>query len=248
MTGSRLLRPRHVSVLLAAAVGVGAPATMVNTAAAAPGSVAKSSTLAGYLVTKTKVHIRSVSATFKIPTITCKKNESGVGPAVIVENEPRTSAARLYSDSSAVAVACQNKTPVYESIISVNNVEYPNKYTDLAVGDKVVSTVTIGPRKTVVAFDDVTRKEAETESGRTRTMTNAWIGATSLAVTSSGSHRAIAIDPFTPIAVTHATVNGGSLASESPTRYNWVVGGTTLVSAGRITHGGNFTATFRHSN
>ena len=55
-------------------------------AGAATGSVAQShsSIFAGYSVSKPTAHVKRVTATFVVPSITCHNSFSGVGPSVLV--------------------------------------------------------------------------------------------------------------------------------------------------------------------
>ena len=88
--------------------------------------------------------------------------------------------------------------------------------------------------------------EVDRETGKAKPGAVAYVCATALVIQSGGTNRSVKIDPFTRISFTHATVNGRSLAAENPTRANWVVKGTTLVTASKL-HSRSFTATFRHS-
>jgi hypothetical protein len=117
---------RSWAVLVAAVVGGAAVmAGPVAASAAARGGVAPrvSPTFAGYQVAKSKGHVTSATTTFVVPSITCKKSFSGVGPSIVVQTTPNKRNVYL-TDIAAVGVGCVKMKPTYESIISVNSHSY----------------------------------------------------------------------------------------------------------------------------
>lgn len=213
-------------------------AVSVSTAASAPQAARASRTFAGYEVSKPS-HIRTVTTTFVVPTITCKKSLSGVGPSIVV----RTAAKRGAStdDIAAVGVACVRKSPRYESIIAVNG----HAYNDLrfAARDRVVATMTVRPSRTSVTLHDLTSGAHKTRTGAGRLGSVAYLGDEGLIVNSKHT----GLDPFTRTSFTGSQVNGRSLAAQHAVPFERKRGSTVQISVGRLRTGGDFVLTFRHS-
>jgi hypothetical protein len=210
-------------------------------AVAAPGAKQTNTTFAGYLVSKPTGHVKSATATFVVPTITCKKNASGVGPAVLVQSAPNKKNVTTFL-GGGIGVGCEHKQAVYESIIVVGG----NSTNDLtlAAGDHVTVSVKAVKRKTKVVLDDTTSGGHKTRTGKGMVGATAFIGDSSLEIDNVG----VGLDPFTKIPVTGALVNGKSLKAEHAARVTWVRHHTVLVTPSALHGGGkNFTLTFKHS-
>jgi hypothetical protein len=196
---------------------------------------------AGYQVSKPKTHVKSATASFVVPTITCKKNASGVGPAALVDSTVNKKTNTFTYSGAAVGVGCENKQPAYESIIIVDNVNF-NDF-PVAAGDRVVLSVHMSKSGTTASFDDVTSGAHKTRTGKGAIGASARVGASSLQINNVG----VGLDPFTTIAGSKVEINGKPIANEKPMRFTWVRHRTVLVAASALSKGKDFTLTFKHS-
>jgi hypothetical protein len=216
--------------------------TSVVTSAGAVATVAAqhSKTFAGYQVSKPTAHVNTATTTFVVPTITCKKSFSGVGPSIVVQTTPNKH--NIYTDDvGAVGVGCENRQPEYESIITIN----AHTFNDFpfAANDKVVVTVTVKKSKTTVVIDDTTSGAHKTRTGAGRVGATAFIGDEGLVINSKKT----GLDPFTKTSFTASEVNGKSLAAEKAVRFERVRGKTVQIDVSKLSKGKDFTLTFEHS-
>lgn len=236
-------RPAFIATALstlAVTASVAAPVTVAHAVSAQP-----SPTLAGYSVSGTK-HLTSASETFVVPTITCKKNESGVGPAVLLGREKTVKKATTTIVTGAgVGVGCENKAPVYQVIIAMNNAQ--TQEFSLSPGDTVTVTVKVSKAKSKVKVDDKTSKSHKTVTGSgQKKMTFAEFGDQGLAINS----QAVGIDPFTKTAFSHALLDGKPIGQEGAypvERVDTLHNGRVQISVGKLHKDRNFTTTFKHS-
>jgi hypothetical protein len=199
-------------------------------------------TFAGYDVEAPKTHIKSATDTFVIPSITCKKNYSGVGPAVII-NSTVDKKTNTYSSSGAgVGVACQHKQPVYQSIIEVDSHFYDDQPL-LAAGDRVTINALMSKKKVVVTLDDVTSNTTFTHSAKGVLGASVVLGSATLVI----NKHSVGLDPFNKIKITDAKVNGKSLKAEKAVKVTWVHKKHVLVTASKLHQGTAFTLTFKRS-
>jgi len=198
---------------------------------------------AGYQVQSPKKHIGTVTETFVIPSITCKKNYSGVGPSVIVASTVNKKT-NTYSNSGAgVGVACVHKLPKYQSIIEVDSTFY-NDQPLLAAGDRVTVTTKMGKHKVAVTLDDLTSNTKFSHTGKGATGATADLGCATLQI----NKHSLGLDPFGKLKVTKAEVNGKSLKAEKAAKVTWVHKHHVLVTASKLSKGKNFTLTFKRSS
>lgn len=240
-SGFRRAGSRRVLTVVATA-GLVVPIGAGATASASAGGAAKvptQKTFAGYELSKPKAGVWTASASFVIPSITCKKHESGIGPAVIVDTMPNKKNIYL-TDIAAVAVSCVNNQPKYVTINQVEN-NYDNKYTNLQAGDTVDLSITASKKTTKVTVDDVTQKESETRTGKPDPGENASIGAAGLEI----NKHSVGIDPFGTLTIKDALINGKTLKAEKAVQYDLKFK-TTLVDSSKLHHGDDFTDTFVH--
>jgi hypothetical protein len=192
---------------------------------------------AGYELSQKKV--TSGSATVVVPTITCKKNTSGVGPSVILD-----SAKGIFS-GAGVGVGCQHKQPTYEVIIAVNagaGSEQDQAFV-VAPKDKLNITVNVTKGKTKVAVQDVTSAAHKTLTGGGRRMNAAEVGVQSLAIGAVS----VGIDPFTTVKFTHCLVNGKPLSKVGAFPVDRKHGKTLQISVSKLSKGRAFTTKFKHT-
>jgi hypothetical protein len=211
-------------------------------AVAAPSTASKHSGIfAGYAVSKPGLAIRQVTATFVVPSITCKNSFSGVGPSVLVYSNVNAKTGSHITSGAGLGVACENGNPFYESVAIVND----NAFNDLTLhaGDVVDVVVRVVPAGTTVRINDVTADVSKVRTGRGRSAVQTFVGDNSVVVDGQGGK----LDPFTPTHVTDVLVNNRPLGAVSPIRFQWVRQGTTLVSASTLRIGEDFTLTFRQS-
>lgn len=211
--------------------GVAVPAT------AAP---ATSAGFAGYQLASQK--ITSTRADFVVPGITCKQNESGVGPSVITVSTVNKKSNTYTYSGGGVGVACENHEPVYESIIVVNGSTW-NDF-QLQAGDDITVTTTMKRSGSSVSFTDATNGDHKTRSGAGKAAAETYVGDNGLQI----NKRNVRLDPFSPTDVTAASIDGKSLSAMHAQRTVWKRGSTTLVAASPLTgKGRDFRLTFKHS-
>jgi hypothetical protein len=249
-----MLRIRLCALLAlsAAALGAGvasAHSTKSNTSRAfarfAPAHSAKSSsspTFAGYQVNESKKDIKGASVTFVVPTITCKKDFSGVGPSVLIDS---TVVHNKYSDSGGgIAVVCENRQPEYVALPVVDGTNYDDTNVPISAGNKITVTVKYGA-KTKVTLENDTTHQIDTHTGKKSVGETAYFGDSGIQI----NHKGVGLDPFTPTSFSAAKVNGRPIGKESPQRYQWVdKHGHVLVTAGALSGQDAFTTTFKQSS
>lgn len=234
--------PLMTALLTAALSGVcaGGVATALPAGVAA---VSHSTTFAGYEVGRPDTHIKHVTATFVVPTITCEHRFGGVGPSVLVYSNinPRTGAHR--TSGGGIGVACENGTAFYTSVFVVNDKTAASGLVTLSPGDVVVVTVSATRSATRVTIEDATTGKSKTHKGAGKVGNEAFIGDNSVNVDGVSGK----LDPFTKTHVTNVLVDKAQLGSSHAKRFWWVRHGTTLVTASTLRAGENFTLTFRNS-
>jgi hypothetical protein len=234
-----------VGIVALIAVNAGGPARAANVARSAPDRAGVTSTgFAGYQVTKPKTHIKAASEDFVVPTITCKKNFSGVGPSVLVQSTVNRRTNTFRVSGAGVGVACEHKTPIYQSIIEVDGTTY-NDFR-LAAGDHATIAVTLGKHKSTVTLDDTTSHQSVSHRGKRMVGMTASLGGASLSINKIG----VGLDPFTPIRIRNADVNGKTVKSEKAERVTWINKKHPkhiLVTASKLRAGKNFEVTFKNS-
>lgn len=223
--------------VMALALGV----TAVGSATT-PRAKTTSMQFAGYEVSKPKTGIKSVSVSFVVPSITCKKNFSGVGPSVLIDSTVAKKTNTYSISGGGVGVACKNHVPVFVAIPIVDS-DQIDESPNLSVGDHVTLTVRYGS-KTDVAIDDTTAKLVFTKQGAKSRGETAYIGSSSIQI----NHHTLQLDPFGVTKFSNVLVNGKPLGKESPIRTTWVdKHHHVLVSAGKITKHRDFTTKFVRS-
>jgi hypothetical protein len=220
-------------------ISVAAATLLLAMAAPASAAVTKSTTFAGYQLVSTK--IRTATATFVVPRITCVSNESGVGPSIVMVSKVNTKTNTYTYSGAGIGVACVNQKPVYESILIVNG----SSSNDLTLhrGDHVTVTVTMVSTGSKAILRDTTTHQSKTRTGSGRSAAQVYIGDNGLQISSHN----VRLDPFSTTTVSAATINGNSLSAEHAQRTIWVRSTTTLVKAGVLSGGHSFTLTFEHS-
>lgn len=234
-------RRAAVTLGLATVIAMTAGATATGAPRPAPRPAGETSTgFAGYQVAKAKTHVKSASATFVLPKITCKKDLSGVGPAIIFQSRVNKKTNTFRSTAAGVGVSCQHKQVVYTSIIEIQGTAYND--ISLTEGDVVTITARLTP-KVKITVDDTTSGARKTRKGNKFTAIIGQIGCNALDINKAHA----GLDPFSKIRVTKAKVNGKPIGSLKPARVTWVHGKRVLVKAGKISKHTDFTMTFKNS-
>ena len=229
-----------LAVALTAAALLGA----VETATAAAAAPARhSSMFAGYEVSKPNVHLKHVTATFVVPTITCQHPFGGVGPSVLVYSNVNGQTGTHHTSGGGVGVACENGQPFYQSVFIVNDKTRQTGLISFSPGDVVVVSVTVAPSGTKVTIDDTTTNMSKSHAGAGKVASQTFVGDNSVNVNGVSGK----LNPFTKTHVTNVLIDDQPLGSSHPHRYVWVRDGTTLVTASTLTAGENFTLTFRNA-
>lgn len=235
--GRRASTARAVTAVLSIMSVLGAGVAWAH---AATNSTSK--TFAGYEVAETKTDIKTATVTFVVPTITCKKNFSGVGPSVVIAS---TIVNHHYSDSGGgIAVACQNQQPDYVALPIVDGTNYNDTNVPIAAGNKITVTVQYGHKTTVTLVNDTTH-QVDKHTGKRSLGEDAYFGDSGIEI----NHHGLGLDPFTSTSFSAATVNNRPIGKESPQRYDWVDSNkVVLVSASAISSKTDFTTKFEHSS
>jgi hypothetical protein len=207
----------------------------------AASSGATNDSFAGYQVSAGKKHITTVREKFVVPTITCRKSLSGVGPAIELDSAVDKKTNTFTVAAVGVGAGCQNKQPVYDAIVQVDGVGHDDF--QVAAGDHIKVIITAGKHKTTATLVD--GKQTSTYKGAGMVGETAFLGATSLEV----SKKQIGLDPFTKIKVRNAEVNGKSLKAAKAVRLTWVNKSTVLAKPSKLSNNGErYTIRFKHSN
>lgn len=227
---------------LAAAAAAAALLGSVPALAAAP-PARHSSIFAGYEVSKPNAHIKHVTATFVVPTITCEQNFGGVGPSVLVYSNVNSRTGTHGTSGGGLGVACENGNAFYQSVFIINGRTIQGGPINFSPGDVVVVSVTVTRAATRVRIEDSTTNVSRTHTGAGKVGMQTWIGDNSVNVDGVGGK----LDPFSPTHVTNVVIDNHPLGASNPHRYLWVRNGKTLVTASALQSGENFTLTFRSS-
>jgi hypothetical protein len=230
----------RVSMVLLAAVVISS-ALVASASATDAAAVQKSRVFAGYVVSKPIAHVRRVTTTFVVPTITCKKSFSGVGPSIVVQTTPNGQGNET-NDIGGVGVACVGGQPVYLSVISINGGHDFNDF-HFAVGDKVVVNVTVDKSRSRVTIDDLTSGAHKTRTGTGRLGATAFIG--DEGVTVNAKHPGL--DRFSRTRFTASQVNAESLAAQHAQPFERIRGKTVQIAVTRLSKNEDFALTFVHS-
>jgi Peptidase A4 family len=216
--------------------------TGANAASAPSAKSLTSRTFAGYAVTVAAgAHIKSAALTFDVPTISCHKHYSGVGPSLLITS---TVARNTFTLTGAgISVACENGAVAYTALPVVVSVYKPDTSMTITPGDKITVKIAYGAKTKVTLTDDTT-KASDTVTGKKTAGLSAYLGDTGLTI----NHKALGVDKFTKTSFSGAEVNGKTIADEKPARYNWVDNKkNVLVAPSALTHAGAFTTTFKHA-
>jgi hypothetical protein len=145
---------------------------------------------------------------------------------------------------AGVGVACEHKAPIYQSIIEVDGTTY-NDFT-LSAGDHATISVKLAKHKASVTLVDATTDATATHSGKHMTGVSASLGCASLSI----NKRGVGLDPFAPIHIKNAKVNGKTMKALKATKVTWINAKHpthVLVIASKLSAGKNFQLTFKNS-
>jgi hypothetical protein len=224
------------------AVAATAAALLASPSAAVAAPATHSSIFAGYVVSKPSAHIKNVTATFEVPSITCEHELGGVGPSVLLYSKvnPRTGSHR--TSGGGIGVACQNGAAFYQSVFIVNDKTVEGGLVTFTPGDVVVVSVRVTRAASTVTIEDTTTGVSRSHTGHGKVASQSFIGDNAVNVDGVRGE----LNPFTKTRVTRVRIDGTPLGENHPDRFVWVRGGSTLVATSRLTAGENFTLTFRN--
>jgi hypothetical protein len=206
-------------------------------ATAASAATQRSATFAGYEVA---TRITTASATLVVPTLTCKKNFSGVGPTIIVDTTTNKKTNSYTYSGGGVGVACEHKKPIYQAVLIVNGAE-TNDFT-MTPGDKVEISVTEKKSKTVVTVNDLTAKQHKTLTGKGAVGADALFGDQGVAI----NKKSVGIDPFTRTTFTDSLINGKTLKAVHAFAVKRYHHSTLEIAVSALTKGKDFSLVYKH--
>jgi hypothetical protein len=240
----RGIRTRGRLIAAGTLLALGTAGLTAASAASAPRAKTQTSShFAGYTVTgSAKKHIRSAALSFDVPTITCHKHDSGVGPSLLLTS---TVVKNTYSFSGGgIIVACENGTVQYLAVPVVDQDQKPDESMTITPGDKITVKVAYGAKTTVKLTDDTT-KISDTVTGKKSVGGTAYFGDDGLQLNS----KSIGVDAFTKTSFSGATVNGRAIGRQKPTHDTWVDRHKRVqVAASGLVHGNAFTTSFKRAN
>ncbi len=218
-------------------------AAMLGTTSASFAAPMHSTTFAGYEVSKPNAHIKHVTATFVVPTITCEHKSGGVGPSVLVYSNVNLRTGAHRTSGAGIGIACEGGQALYQSVFIVNDRAPASGEITFSPGDVVIVSVGVTRAATRVTIEDATTGTSKTHSGAGKVASETFIGDNSINVDGVSGK----LDPFTRTHVTNVLVDSRPLGVNHPHRFWWVRHGTTLVTASALQAEENFTLTFRNS-
>jgi hypothetical protein len=238
------IQMRRWSAVAGAAAFVGATAGFTSIAGAAtpmvphahPDGVSAGTYLAGYQVTPSG-GVASASATFTIPKFTCTKKDDTDGAEFDLG---------VYTDDfhawSWINAACGSSGVSYYYFLGSPSGQLiqPAK-----AGDTVVTSLSQSATTTYTKIHDLTNGQYWFDEGANTA------DETIVDVGSLNYFPSLPLPTFSKATLSNATVNGDYLGLESPTGYNALDGGVTLVKTGPLSTnaaGSSFAVTFEHGS
>jgi hypothetical protein len=228
---------KATALLVGTVTVAGAIVIPLAAASAAPAHEHKSSTFAGYEVS---MKVSTATATLVVPTITCKKNFSGVGPTIIVQSRVDKKTNSYTNSGGGVGVVCEKKQAVYDAVLIVDGAE--TNVPGLAPGDHVAVSVTEKKSKTVVTVNDVTSSFHKTIKGKGAVGATAYFGDEGVAI----SKKSVGIDPFTKTAFTDSLVDGKTLKAVHAFPVRRFHKSTLEIGISALTKGKDFALIYKH--
>lgn len=225
-------------VTAAAAVATG---TMIATASGASSS-GPLPNFAGYQGTNAKGNVATVTASFNVPTITCKKTFSGISPGALVLTKPAKKGS-VKGSGASVAVACMSGTPSYQAIDVINGQTSPPLYT-VSPGDKMTVAVTVTAKKTKATISDVTSGDSTFNRGNGGVGQTAAVGDLGLIIDADTN---TSIDPFSKIGFSAVKVNAKPIGALAPSAFQRTHGKTVQIAVSRLVAKKSFAITFKDS-
>lgn len=202
-------------------------------------SVINSDHFAGYEATVTAGSATTSAAQFKVPALSCTSAFRAITPVAGVETNNFTS----YS-SAFVFAGCHSGKAVYFPSLVVNGAETDYRTTALSAGDviKLSTKVTTG---TTVQVTDVTKGITKKLTGPAASPSAAYIADS--AWYNNGT--LLGVPKFGTITFTHCLVDGKTLASAHPARYQRVTSSNVVqITTGALSPAGTTFAThFKHA-
>jgi len=229
----RVIRRGLAVVAVATGVALAAAATAAGIA------YQTTSDFAGYAFYAAKV--TSASARFTIPTVTCNGVDSGVGPGLFVVTTKHA------LTGAGIAVVCQRRSPTYELITVINNVQ---RIMPLSVKptDVLAAQIHMTTAATVISVRDSRTNIVGRRVGAGGRSSYVSIGTAAILFGSVP----VGVDQFTPVTFADVVVQAKALSRWRPVaveRYRGRKAHPIIeIRPGRLSHGGKaFTLSFVHS-
>ena len=188
----------------------------------------------------------SVTAEFKVPTLTCTSTTRGIAPISALQSGTSTSPS---TSAAGVLLACSGGSPAAEAAVIVNNTQFGDTTNAVHPGDLMKGTVVISASKTTATIADLT-------TGHTFKFTKSGTGGTAMdeaiiddaLVSSTGQ---LPVVNFGKISFRKGAVNGKAIGTVSPSQaFNMQTKtGVLQILTGAITGTAKnaFLTTFKHS-
>jgi hypothetical protein len=182
------------------------PASGANPGAPAGAAIVNSTHFAGYEAAVTAGSATTSVTRFTVPKLKCTSATRAISAVAGVEvNKYATFSA------SALAVECYKDAAVFFPELSINGAQYNYQTSPAYAGNVIELSTTVTKTGTTVSVKDVTR-------GFTKKKTGAGASAIAPYIGDSGS-ASVAVPAFGTITYTSCRVDGATLASKHPTRY-----------------------------
>jgi hypothetical protein len=226
-----------LGVAALATIGVAAPAAGASGLARLAVPTNTTSTIwAGYQLASPPAAV-SASVKFVVPSLTCKRAESGVAPGVFDFTSSSLSAA-------AVISLCEDGAPAYYGVVAADGNEVLTTFSP-APGDAMVATLSESASASSVKLTDTTQTQTQTLSGSGDTNVTLLEGMDS--VTDSGNEIPVARFPATTFKA--AKMDRGTPAAAGAAAVDMESGASVLqIQTGPLSAAGNrWKETFKHA-
>jgi hypothetical protein len=209
-----------------------------GTQARAPSAV-KSTVFAGYQATVAAGSATSSAAQYKLPALTCTSANRGITPVAGVGVNGNTT-----FSSAFVFTGCQNGKAVYFPALVINGSETNYTTTAFHAGNVIKVSARVSTAGTTVSATDATTSVTKKRTGPGASSSVAYVGDSDWAVNGT----ILGVPNFGTLSFTGCSVDGKSLASSHPAKYQRVNGTTVQITSGALSSTGTaFPTHYKHS-
>ena len=215
--------------------GGGGPA---GTQARAPSAV-KSTVFAGYQATVAAGSATSSAAQYKLPALTCKGANRAITPVAGVGVNGNTTFSAAF-----VFTGCQSGKAAYFPALVINGSETNYTTTAFHAGNVIKVSTKVTTAGTTVSVTDATTSVTKKRTGPGASSSVAYVGDSDWAVNGT----ILGVPNFGTLSFTSCSVDGKSLASSHPAKYQRVNGTTVQIIPGPLSSTGTaFPTHYKHS-